>query len=186
MRQALNIARTTWLPAGWLIGLMLVMAAFAPGTSASAQAPAPDAIKQIKLSEAQINGFIKAQPEMAKISEKMQGATTDTPDPAIQAELETVAKANGFKDFAEYDDVYANISMVMAGIDPVTGNYTDPVASIKKEIDDVKADTTIVEKDKKQMLEELGEALKTTHPVQFPENIESIKKFHTALDKVLQ
>lgn len=186
MRQALNIARATDWPRTWLVGLLLVLAASAPVDRASAQAPPPDAIKQIKLTEAQINGFIKSQPEMAKISEKMQGSTTDTPDPAVQAELETVAKANGFKDFAEYDDVYANISMVMQGIDPVSGNYTDPVASIKKEIDDVTADTSIVEKDKKQMLEELGEALKNTHPVQFPENIELIKKRHVELDKVLQ
>ena len=57
--------------------------------------------------------------------------------------------------------------MVMAGIDPQSGAFTDPTESIKKEIEDVKASTSLSEKDKKQMLEELGEALKVTQPIQF-------------------
>ena len=171
---------------GLMAGALMLMAAFATGTSARAQAPTPDVIKQVKLTEPQVKGFIAAQADMAKISEKMQGATSDKPDPKIQAELETIAKTNGFKDFSEYDDVAANISMVMAGIDPQSGNYTDPVASIKKEIDDVTADKTLQEKDKKQMLDELSEALKTTQPVQFPENVELVKKYRTDIDKVLQ
>lgn len=169
-----------------LAGAIMLMAAFATGTSVRAQAPTPDVIKQVKLTEPQVKGFIAAQTDMAKISEKMQGATSDKPDPKIQAELETIAKTNGFKDFSEYDDVAANISMVMAGIDPQSGNYTDPVASIKKEIDDVTADKTLQEKDKKQMLDELSEALKTTQPVQFPENVELVKKYRADIDKVLQ
>jgi len=147
---------------------------------------AQDVIKQVKLSEGHVQGFIKAQTDMAKISEKMLGNANDKPDPKIQAELETIAKSNGFKDFAEYDDVAANISMVMAGIDPTTGNFTDPVASIKKEIEEVNADKTLQEKDKKQMLDELNDALKTTQPIQFPENIEVVKKYRAEIDKVLQ
>ena len=171
----------------WLAIAVMALATLTIAATVSVRAQSgPDTIKQIKLTDAQIKGFISSQPAMAKISEKMQSATTDKPDPAIQAELDTIAKSNGFKDFAEYDDVAANISMVMAGIDPQSGNYTDPVQSIKKEIADVTADATIQEKDKKQMLEELNEALKTTQPVQFPENIDLIKKFRPELDKVLQ
>jgi hypothetical protein len=152
------------------------------GSAVSAQ----DVIKQIKLSEPHVKGFIAAQGDMAKISEKMQAATSEKPDPKIQTELEDIAKKNGFKDFAEYDDVAANISMVMAGIDPQSGVYTDPLASIKREIEEVTADKTLQEKDKKQMLEELTEALKTTQPVQFPDNVELIKKYRAEIDKVLQ
>lgn len=172
---------------GLCVGVMLTLATLTGGTHAArAQTPAPDVIKQVKLTEPQVKGFIAAQADMAKISEKMQGATSDKPDPKIQAELETIAKTNGFKDFGEYDDVAANISMVMAGIDPQSGNYTDPVASIKKEIEDVTADKTLQEKDKKQMLDELGEALKSTQPVQFPENVDLVKKYRADIDKVLQ
>lgn len=149
-------------------------------------ASASDVIPQIKLEEKWIEGFIAAQKDMAKIAEKMQGAASDKPDPKIQAELDTIATTHGFKDFAQYDDVAANISMVMAGIDPQTGAFTDPTESIKKEIEDVKASTSLSEKDKKQMLEELAEALKVTQPIQFPENIELVKKYREKIDAVLQ
>jgi hypothetical protein len=166
----------------WCFAALLAVTFLSPGMSASAQ----DAIKQVKLTDAHIKGFIAAQADMAKISEKMQQATSEKPDPKIQAELDAISTKNGFKDFAEYDDVAANISMVMAGIDPQTGVYTDPVTSIKKEIEEVTADKTLQEKDKKQMLEELSEALKSAQPVQFPENIEIVKKSRAEIDKVLQ
>lgn len=149
-------------------------------------AAASDVIPQIKLEEKWIEGFIAAQKDMAKIAEKMQGAASDKPDPKIQAELDGIAKTHGFKDFAQYDDVAANISMVMAGIDPQTGAFTDPTESIKKEIEDVKASTSLSEKDKKQMLDELAEALKVTQPIQYPENIELVKKYREKIDAVLQ
>ena len=173
MRQAL---RTSWM----IAAVVALVSIFSIG------AEAQDVITQIKLTETQVKAFIAAQADMAKISEKMVGETADKPDPKVQVELETIAKSKGFKDFAEYDDVAANISMVMAGIDPQTGNYTDPLASIKKEIEDVTADKTLDEKNKKQMLDELNEALKTTQPVQFPENVEIVKKYRAEIDKVLQ
>ncbi len=171
----------------WSAILALTLAAvMLPSLAIAPTASAQDVIKQIKLTDPQIKGFIAAQADMAKISEKMQAATSEKPDPKIQAELEAIATKNGFKDFAEYDDVAANISMVMAGIDPTTGNYTDPVASIKKEIDEVGADKSLAEKDKKQMLDELTEALKSAQPIQFPENVELVKKNRADIDKVLQ
>ncbi len=166
----------------WGAAVIMALAVTTFAGTASAQ----DAIKQVKLTEAHIKGFISAQADMAKISEKMQAATSEKPDPKIQAELETIATKNGFKDFAEYDDVAANISMVMAGIDPTSGTYTDPITSIKKEIEEVTADKTLQEKDKKQMLEELSDALKSAQPVQFPENVEIVKKNRVEIDKVLQ
>ena len=84
------------------------------------------------------------------------------------------------------DDVAANISMVIAGIDPKSGDYTDPVEAIKKEIEDIKADKSIPDKDKKQMLEEMQEALESTPPLKFPENIALVKKYRADIEKVLQ
>ncbi len=178
MRHRLKTNQVT----AWAVGMLLALATATLGGVAMAQ----DMIKQVKLTDTHIKGFISAQADMAKISEKMQATTSEKPDPKIQAELETIATKNGFKDFAEYDDVAANISMVMAGIDPATGVYTDPIASIKKEIEEVTADKTLQEKDKKQMLEELTEALKSAQPVQFPENVEIVKKNRVEIDKVLQ
>jgi hypothetical protein len=143
-------------------------------------------VNQIKLTEKQIEGFISAQKDMAAVSEKMQGTASDKPDPKIQAELEAIAKKHGFKDFADYDDVAANISMIMAGIDPQTKAFTEPAAAIKKEIEEVEADKSIPAKEKKQMLEELNEALKTAAPVQHPGNIDLVKKNFDKIEAVLQ
>ena len=54
--------------------------------------------------------------------------------------------------------------------------------SIQKEIADVTADKTIPAQDKKQMLEELNEALKSAPPIQFPGNIELVKKYYDKID----
>ena len=155
---------------------------------ALAQAPAggEQPFKQIKLSDAQIKGFISAQKEMAVLAQKQGGQPSDKPDPKIQAELDAIAKRHGFKDFVDFDDVAFNISMVMGGLDPQTGGFTDPIASIKKEIEEIKADKSIPEKDKKQMLDELAEALKHTPPMQYPENVNIVKKYRGEIEKVLQ
>jgi hypothetical protein len=141
---------------------------------------------QIKLTEKQVEGFIAAQKDMSAVVEKMQGAASpDKPGPKYEAELEAVTKKHGFKDFAEYEAVAANISMVMAAIDPQTKAFTDPKIAIKKEIDDVAADKTIPENEKKQLLEELNEALKSAQPIQFPSNIELVKKYYDKIDAAL-
>jgi hypothetical protein len=143
-------------------------------------------VKQIKLSEAQVEGFIAAQKDMAAVTEKMQGEASDKPDPKVQAELENVAKKHGFASFAEYDEVAANISMVMAGIDPQSRTFTDPKVAIQKEIDEVASDKSIPDKEKKQMLEELNEALKSAQPIHNLDNIELVKRYYDKIDAVLQ
>jgi len=87
-------------------------------------------VKQIALTAKHIEGFIAAQKDMATVAEKMQG-NSDKPDPKVQAELEAIAKKHGFASFAEYDDVAANISMVMAGIDPQSRAFTEPKVAIQ-------------------------------------------------------
>jgi len=111
--------------------------------------------------------------------------TIGDPEAALVAELETAAKKHGFKDFGEYDLIAANITMVMAGIDPKTKTFTDPITAIKSEIAEVTADKAIPEADKKQMLEELNEALKAVEPIQFPSNIELVKKYYDKIDAAL-
>ena len=149
--------------------------------AAAAQAP----MKQIRLTEKQVQGFIAAQKDMGAVVEKMQGSTSDQPDPKLQAELETISKKHGFKDFVEYDDVANNIMMVMGGIDPQTKQYIDPQTAIKKEMAEVKADKTLPEKDKQDLLKELEEALKTAQPIQFPSNVELVKKYYDKIDAAL-
>jgi len=165
----------------WMMAAAAAIAFAHLGGAAMAQA-----VKQIKLSEAQVEGFIAAQKDMAAVTEKMQGEASDKPDPKVQAELENVAKKHGFASFGEYDEVAANISMVMAGIDPQSRTFTDPKVAIQKEIDEVTSDKSIPDKEKKQMLEELNEALKTAQPIQNTDNIELVKRYYDKIDAVLQ
>jgi hypothetical protein len=143
-------------------------------------------VKQVKLTDKHVEGFIAAQKDMGAVAEKIQSGPADKPDPKIQAELETIAKKYGFAGFNEYDDVAANISMVMAGIDPATKAFTEPQIAIKKEMEEIQADKSIPEKEKKQMLEELAEALKAAQPIQHPGNIEIVTKYFDKIDAVLQ
>jgi hypothetical protein len=170
--------RATGLTAALLLGAVLCT------SQGMAQSQAPE-FKQIKLTDKQIQGFISAQKELTAIAAKLQQAG-DKPDPKLQAELDDIAKKNGFGNFADLDDVAANISMVMAGIDPQSGTYTDPVEAIKTEMEEIKKDASIPEKDKKQMIEEMTEALKTTPPLQYKENIELVKKHQKDIEKALQ
>lgn len=142
-------------------------------------------VKQVKLTDEQVKSFIAAQADLAAIASKIQAAG-EKPDPALQAELETIAKKHNFKDFAELDDVSANISIVMAGLDSQTGEFIDPVEALQKELEDVQKDDSIPEEDKKQLVEELNEAIKTTPPLQNKENIDIVKAHRDEIEKALQ
>src|SRR5216684_8289431 len=124
------------------------MAGFSPlGVSAMHQMLKPT----IAAVAVDVEGFIAAQKDMSAVVEKMQGAASpDKPSSKYDAEIEAVTKKHGFKNFAEYEAVAANISMVMAAIDPQTKAFTDPQTAIKKEIEDVSADKTIPDNEKKQ------------------------------------
>lgn len=148
-------------------------------------APAPDDVKQVKLSDDQVKRFIAAQTDLAAIASKIQAAG-DTPDPALQSDLEGIAKKHGFGNFAELDEVAANISIVMAGLDSATGDFVDPVEALKKERDDVQKDASIPEADKKQLIDELTEAIGTTPKLEYKENIEIVKAHKAEIEKAQQ
>jgi hypothetical protein len=183
-----------WLGLGAGISTAEAQDAAAPPPAASPAAPAaapadtshdtPD-VKQMKLTEDQVNHFISAQADLASIASKIQAAG-DKPDPALQAELEGIAKKHGFGNFAELDDVAANISIVMAGLDAGTGNFVDPVDALKKERDDVQKDASIPDADKKQLLDELTEAINTTPQLQYKENVDLVKAHRAEIEKALQ
>jgi hypothetical protein len=174
-------ARTMWQGMrsfGAIVGAVVLAMVLAGG------AVAQD-IKQMKLTDKQVQGFIASQKDLAAISGKLQAAG-DKPDPALQAELEAIAKKHGFSSFAELDDVAANISIVMAGLDPQTGDYTDPLEALKKELDEVKSDASIPEADKKQLVEELTDAIKSTPPLEHKDNIGIVKKHREEIEKAMQ
>jgi hypothetical protein len=161
-----------------LFSALLALALFDHGA-----ATAQEAVKQIKLTEKHIQGFMAAYMEMAKLYDK---ADPDKPDPKVQAQAEAVAKKNGFAGLAEYDDVSNNISMIVYGIDPQTKKFTEPPEQIKKEIAALKADKSVAEAEKKQELTELEAALKDARPIQFKENIALVLKYYDKLASLMQ
>ncbi len=158
-----------------LFSALLSLALLDPG-AASAQEG-----KQIKLTDKQIQGFMAAYKDMAKLD----GANPE-PDPKMEAQAEAVVKKNGFANLDEYDDVSFNISMIMPGIDPQTKKFTEPPEQIKKEIAALKADKSVSEAEKKEDLAQLEVALKTAKPIQFKENIALVLKYFGQLAPIMQ
>jgi hypothetical protein len=154
---------------------------------AAADAPAAaQAFRQVDLTEKQVQGFIAAQKPMTDATEKMQSGPSDKPDPKLQAALEAIARKQGFKDLAEYDEVAATISMVMAGIDPDTKQFTQADEAIRQQIKDIEADKSLPADERKQALEELNESLKAAQPIRNPANIDLVKKYYDRIEAVLE
>ena len=162
---------------GALFSALLSFALF-DSEAASAQE-----MKQIKLTEKYMQGFMAASKDMASLND---GANPDQPDPTIEVQAEAVAKRNGFASLAEYEDVAMNISMVMSGIDPQTKKFTEPPEQIRNQIAALKADKSVPEQEKKDDLEELETALKTARPIQFKENITLVLKYFDELTPLMQ
>lgn len=139
-------------------------------------------IKQIKLTEKQVQSYIAAQPDLTAITAKIK---SDKPEPKIIAEVEAAAKKHGFASLDELDTVSANVSIVFSGIDPKTKSFSQPPEAIKQEIAAINADKSIPEKERKQALAELNAALKQAKPIQFPENIELVTKYYEKIDATM-
>jgi hypothetical protein len=74
--------------------------------------------------------------------------------------------------------------LVLAGLDPQSGQFTEPPDQIKKDIDELKQDKQLSQKEKDQALAEMQEALKKAAPLQFKENVAVVKKYQKQLDEV--
>jgi hypothetical protein len=142
---------------------------------AAEETTSPDeSVKQIALTETQIESFIAAEKEMAPIIAKApQG---DQPDPKIMEQLEAVAKKYKFANYAEFDDVDENIGLVMSGIDPDTKKYVGPDAVIKKDIALIDSENLSANDKKRQLDEEQSKLKSLPEPVKFPANIDLVMK----------
>jgi hypothetical protein len=162
---------------GGLFSALLALALFDTGAAAAQE------VKQIKLTEKHIQGFMAAYDHIAKL---YYGANPDKPDPKVEARAAAVAKKNGFAGLAQYDDVSMNIIMIMSGIDPQTKKFTDAPELIKDEIAALKADKSVPEGEKKEGLVQLEAALRTAKPIQFKENIALVLKYFDQLVPFMQ
>jgi len=153
----------------------------------SGGASAQQGVPQIPLTEKQVQGFIATQKDMGAIESKLEegDASSEEPDAKIQAEIEGIVKKNGFANLDEFDTVAANISMVVAGIDPKTKAYSDQRAAnmIKQEIEVVRADKSIPAKEKQELVQQLNDAVKSAQqPIKHRGNIDLVKKYYDQLE----
>jgi hypothetical protein len=156
----------------------------APATQAAPPPAQEDSIKQIALTDKQIEGALSAAKEMDAITEKLPD--DGKPDPKINAQLDGVARKNGFTSYDEYNDVIDNISLVLAGFDAATKKYVGPEAIIKAQIAQVQADKKMPAKDKKEVLADLNEALKSPGPaIENKGNIDLVAKYYDKLAEAL-
>jgi hypothetical protein len=178
---ALSIACLAAAVAILSTGGALAQAKQAPAQAAPMQ---PPPIKQMALTDKQIEGVLTAAKDMNAITEKMP--ENAKPDPKITAQLEGVAKKNGFASFDEYNDVLDNISMVMAGFDPAAKKYVGNETVIKAQIAQVQGDKKMSAKDKKEALADLNDALKNpAPPIENKGNIDVVTKYYDKLAAIM-
>lgn len=145
--------------------------------AAPAQAPA---LKQMALTDKQLDGVLAAQKDMDAITAKLPENTA--PDAKVIAQLDGVAKKHGFASYDDYNNVVDNISLVLGGFDPTTKKYVGNDAVIKSQIAQVEADKKMPARDKKEALDELNQALKTPAPaVENKANIDLVGKYYDKL-----
>jgi hypothetical protein len=163
-------------------GSALAQAKPAPAQQAIPQQP--PALKQIALTEKQIEGVIAAAKDMDAITEKL--SENAKPDPKVTAQLEAAAKKNGFASYDEYNDVVDNISIVLGGFDPATKKYVGTEAVIKAQMAQVQADKKMSAKDKKDALADLSQALKAPEPpIENKGNIDLVGKYYDKLAAIM-
>ncbi|MFG3596029.1 hypothetical protein [Bradyrhizobium sp. RDI18] len=171
-------------------GEVLAQAKQAPPKQAPAQAAPPPAqqevpaVKQIALTDKQIESVLAAQKDVDAITDKIPDNAK--PDPKIDAQLDAVAKKNGFASYEEYNTVIDNISLVLGGFDPATKKFVGAEAVLKAQIAQVKADKKMSAKDKKEVLADLNEALKSPPPaIENKGNIDLVAKYYDKLAEAL-
>ena len=158
-----------------LKSLALVLGLSAGVAGAGAWGAAAQEFKQIELNEKQVTSFIAAQKDFAPLASKLiEGG--DQPDAALTKELDDIAKKHGFASFDEFEDVGANITLILDGLDRSSGDFTDPIEKMKKELEDIKGDDSIPAEDKKLAIDDLTQEIAASEPLKFKSNIDVVKK----------
>ena len=158
----------------------LAQAKQAPANQMAPAQPAQPQVKQIALTDKQIESALTATKEMDPITAKIPQDAK--PDPKITAQLEAIAKKSGFASFEEYNNVVDNISLVLGGFDPATKKYVGSDAVLKAQLAQIQADKKMSAKDKKDALAEINEAMKYPAPaIENKGNIDLVTKYYDKL-----
>ncbi len=136
--------------------LLAGSAAWAQSRAAAAPAKAPAPPKEVALTQAQIDGIVAAQGELAKVSSAGAG---EKPDPKAKAAVEAIVKKKAY-----------------VGVAPL----------LRKQIAAVEADKAMAAKDKAAALKELRQVLAQGEPSQPSEgNIALVTRNYDTLAAVM-
>ncbi len=151
---------------------------------ALAQIGSPMQMKQIALTQKQIDDAIASQKDVEAVT---QGVPRNAPpNSKVIAKLDGVAKKHGFAGFDEYNTVIGNISIVMDGIDPQTKKYIGSDAGLKQQVEEVKANKQMSAANKKKALADLDVSRKFPDPeVQNKGNIDLVIQNYDKIDAAL-
>lgn len=145
-------------------------------------AAAPDEpMKQMALTDAQVQAYIAAAADIDPLLAKLAPSDDNSVDPKLLAALEAAAKKHSFASFDDFQDVGANIGLVMDGIDAQTRKYVGADVMLKQQIAAVEAEPKMAAADKKQALAELNDALKSVEPLKNPGNVAVVAKYYDQL-----
>ena len=152
----------------------------------AAKAEAPEAGKEIALTQGQIDGLLVAQPELAKLT----GGAPDKPDPKAEAQAqeqaEAIVKRNGFASLEEFQDASDTVDAVLGGIDPETKSYVGATPLLKKQLAAVQADKAMPAQEKAETVREIKEALAAGEPAKPSEaNIALVTKNYARLSAAM-
>ena len=154
----------------------------------AAPAPAPaqqPQVKQMALTDKQIDGVVAADKDIFPLQQKMpkDGKPADA---KLMAQLEAASKKNGFASYADYEGVVDNISLVMGGIDPATKKFVGSAAVLKAQLAQVQADKKMSPKDKKAAIDDLNQAMKDPEPtIENKGNVDLVVKNYDKLSPIL-
>lgn len=147
-----------------------------------------DQLRQVTLTEKMIEGVLASQKEFDTLAEKAAPeGTADKPDAKVAEQFNAVAKKYGFASYDEYSDALDTISVVLSGFDPKTKKYVGVQAVIKQQIAAIQADKAIPAEDKKQVLDQLNDALKGPAPtIENKANIDLVEKYYDKISAAMQ
>ncbi|WP_072397251.1 hypothetical protein [Hyphomicrobium sp. CS1GBMeth3] len=162
----------------------LVLGLSAGVACAGALGAAAQEFKQIELNDKLVTSFIAAQKDFAPLASKLiEGG--DQPDAALTKELDEIARKHSFASFDEFEDVGANITLILDGLDRSSGEFTDPIEKMKKELEDIKADDSIPAEDKKLAVDDLTQEIAASQPLQHKGNIDVVKKHIAEIEALI-
>lgn len=135
---------------------------------------------QIPLTVPIIEGLIAAQSDLKKIPP----ATENEDGKAILLLLEQIASRHGFRSFDDMDNAAYSVGVALTRLD-AHGNYVSVKDFYEAAIAEAKADRTLPESERNDIIAAFIEAMNDTPEVQYMQNIELVRQYRERIFKAL-